>query len=107
MAHGFNELIRIFTDRPIEYPYLIEACANKSCLKAMRSREIGEAFGVRRSSAAFSALEPENVKLDFNEPFAKCKAEKAALDRRTPKASPASSYLITYNRFLFAHSSLK
>ena len=67
--------------------------------------EAGEAFGVRRPGAAFTALEPENLKLDFNEPFAKCKAEKAAPGRRTPKASPTSRYLITHNRFLFAHSS--
>src|SRR5262249_50298959 len=67
----------------------------------------GHAFGVRRPGAAFSALEPENVKLDFNEPSAKCKAGKAVPGRRTPKASPVSSYLITYNRVLFAHSSDK
>ena len=37
----------------------------------------GEAFGVRRPGTAFPALEPENVKLDFNEPFAKCKARES------------------------------
>src|SRR5262245_17001306 len=70
---------------------LSEACANKSCLKAMRWHETGEAFGVRRPGAAFPALESENESLGSNRSFPKCKAEKAAPGRRTPKASPLLS----------------
>ena len=66
----------------------------------------GGAFGVRRPGAAFSALEPENVKSDFDEPFAKYKDGKAAPGRRTPKASPASRDLIAFKQLLFAQSSV-
>src|SRR5215510_15685153 len=77
-----------------EQSCLIEARANKSCLKAMRWHETGEAFGVRRPGAAFPALESENESLGANRSFPKYKAEKAAPGRRTPKASPISCHLI-------------
>jgi len=52
---------------------------------------IGEAFGVRRPGAAFSALHFANDPLKSSDPFSDSKAEKAAPGRRTPKASPIRS----------------
>src|SRR5262249_22091256 len=66
----------------------VEACAYKSQLKSVRYSGIGEAFGVRRSSAAFPALQFANDSLVSSYTFSDPKAGKAALDRRTPKASP-------------------
>src|SRR5215510_12313048 len=71
----------------------------------MRWHEIGEAFGVRRPGAAFSALHFGKDLLDPSDSFSDSKAGKAAPGRRTPKASPASRDLIAFKQLLFAHSS--
>src|SRR5262249_8611651 len=78
-------------DLLIRYAYIFGRNYLKSVQIKLESTQPlghGEAFGVRRSSAAFPALQFANDSLVSSYTFSDPKAGKAALDRRTPKASP-------------------